>query len=60
MTNIVISAIESEIYKVITDIKAKLAELDSFGKGEVEKLEADLESLKARAVALYDRLKAAL
>jgi hypothetical protein len=60
MTNIVVSAIESEISKVITDIKAKLAELDSFGKGEVEKLEADLESLKARAVALYDRLKAAL
>ena len=60
MTNIVVSAIESEISKVITDIKANLAELDSFGKGEVEKLEADLESLKARAVALYDRLKAAL
>ena len=60
MTNIVVSAIESEISKVITEIKAKLAELDSFGKGEVEKLEADLESLKARAVALYDRLKAAL
>ena len=60
MTNIVVSAIESEISKIITDIKAKLVELDSFGKGEVEKLEADLESLKARAVALYDRLKAAL
>jgi hypothetical protein len=60
MTNSVISSIESEISKIIADVKAKLAEVDSWGKGEVEKLEADLEALKARAIALYDKLKAAL
>ena len=60
MSNSVISTIESEISKIIADIRAKVSEIESFGKTEVEKLEADLESLKARAVALYDRLKAAL
>jgi hypothetical protein len=60
MTNSVISTIESEISKIIADIKAKLAEVESFGKTEVEKLEADLKALEARAIALYDKLKAAL
>jgi|APCry1669189567_1035234.scaffolds.fasta_scaffold116491_1 hypothetical protein len=60
MSNVVISAIESEISKIIADVKAKLAEVDSWGKGEVEKLEADLAALKARAEALYEKLKAAL
>ena len=60
MTNSVISTIESKISKIIADIKAKLVEIESFGKTEVEKLEADAKALEARAIALYDKLKAAL